>query len=106
MDTTADRRDGLTGEAEKLRRQVLSPWGFRHYLLAKLPLLGKDSSRLICAISAESEKGGDALLRNINTARSYHAMGQSAWYSDEVMDEMAALKKGPYAEPAQSPLLK
>ena len=71
-----------------------------------LRLLGGDSSRLICAISAEGDKGGDAYLKNINTARSFHAMGQATWYSDEVMDEIKALKRGPYREAAQAPFSK
>jgi hypothetical protein len=46
MDTTADRRDGLTGEAERLRRRVLHPLGFRLYLLTKLPLAAVAGLRL------------------------------------------------------------
>jgi hypothetical protein len=68
-----------------------------------LPLLNGDSSRLICAISAEKENGGDAYLRNINTARSFHALGQITWYSDEALDEVNGLRRGPYHEPAQAP---
>jgi hypothetical protein len=38
MGAAADRRTVLTSVAERLRRRVLDPWGFRAYLLAKLPL--------------------------------------------------------------------
>jgi hypothetical protein len=46
MDTAADRRDVLKGEAERLRQRVLSPWGFRAYLLSQLPLAAFAGLRL------------------------------------------------------------
>ena len=61
-----------------------------------LPLLGDDSSRLLCAIACDSDKTIEIYLRNIETARKYHAMGQVTWYSDAVLDDLAALKAGPY----------
>jgi hypothetical protein len=43
----APRRGGvLNAEAERLRRQVLSPWGFRLYLLGRLPLAAFAGLRL------------------------------------------------------------
>jgi hypothetical protein len=45
MDAAAHRA-GLSPEAERLRQRVLSPWGFRAYLLAKLPLAAFAGLRL------------------------------------------------------------
>ena len=36
----------MNAEAERLRRQILSPWGFRSYLLARLPLAAFAGLRL------------------------------------------------------------
>jgi hypothetical protein len=46
MDPAARGGGPLNAEAERLRRRVLSPWGFRAYLLAKLPLAAFAGLRL------------------------------------------------------------
>ena len=46
MDAAADRGAALNDAAERLRARVLSPWGFRAYLLGKLPLAAFAGLRL------------------------------------------------------------
>jgi hypothetical protein len=46
VDAAADRGGPLNDEAERLRARVLSPWGFRAYLLGKLPLAAFAGLRL------------------------------------------------------------
>jgi hypothetical protein len=46
MDQAAHRGDPVNEEAERLRARVLSPWGFRAYLLGKLPLAAFAGLRL------------------------------------------------------------
>ncbi|HVR72470.1 MAG TPA: DUF4442 domain-containing protein [Vicinamibacteria bacterium] len=46
MDAAADRGGSLNEEAARLRSRVLSPWGFRAYLLGKLPLAAFAGLRL------------------------------------------------------------
>jgi hypothetical protein len=46
VDAPAERGGPLNAEAERLRRRVLSPWGFRAYLLGKLPLAAFAGLRL------------------------------------------------------------
>ena len=46
MDAPAERGESLKDEAERLRRRVLNPWGFRSYLLGRLPLAAFAGLRL------------------------------------------------------------
>jgi Domain of unknown function (DUF4442) len=46
MDAPAHGAFALNAEAERLRRRVLDPWGFRAYLLGKLPLAAFAGLRL------------------------------------------------------------
>ena len=68
-----------------------------------LRLLDGDSSKLICAIAADADKTTEIYLANIEMARKYHSMGQATWYSDAVLDDIAALQAGPYHDAVTSP---
>ena len=68
-----------------------------------LRLLDGDSSKLLCAIASDADKTTEIYLRNIETARKFHPMGQVTWYSDEVLNDIAALKVGPYHDAVTSP---
>jgi hypothetical protein len=77
----------------------------RPVLEQSLPLLDGDSSRLLCAIAADADKTTATYLHNIETARKFHTMGQITWYSDDAIDDLAALKRGPYHDAVTGPFV-
>lgn len=68
-------------------------------------LLGDKKDKLIAAINAGLPTT-DLLLRNIGFVRKQVPLGQIVWYAGNVDDDLAKLKTGPYAEPAEWPELK
>lgn len=66
-------------------------------------LLGSKSGRLAAAINA-GLPNSDFLLRNIGWARQLAPKGQFTWYGVSVMDDLDALKAGPYLQPSQWPV--
>jgi uncharacterized lipoprotein YddW (UPF0748 family) len=65
-------------------------------------LLGPRQAKLIGAISAGQAK--EVYLSNIQRTRQLGMMGQYSWHFGDLMDDLEALKVGPYAKPARSPL--
>lgn len=67
-----------------------------------LELLGEKRGLLICALNAGQES--ELFVGNIEIARRYSKLGQFSWYAGDVLDDADALRAGPYARPARSPL--
>jgi uncharacterized lipoprotein YddW (UPF0748 family) len=74
----------------------------RATIQSAMAMLGGDSHKLICAISAEQR--APVYLTNIESARQSQTLGQFTWHLGELGDDdLGGLKNGPYAEPSKPP---
>jgi hypothetical protein len=67
-------------------------------------LLGPRRDRLIAAISSGQET--KVYIGNIEISRRYGVLGHYTWHFGDTVDDIDALKRGPHARPATSPLRK
>jgi len=67
-----------------------------------IELLGPSRDKLICAIA--SGQKSEVYLTNVELSRGLGAIGQYTWHWGDVFDDLDALRRGPYATPAKSPV--
>lgn len=67
-----------------------------------IELLGDKRDLLIAALNAGQKT--DVFVGNVEIAREYSRLGQFTWYVGDVLDDIEALRSGPYAKPSRSPI--